>query len=112
MTAAGGAAGPDRTGPAAESPLLRSGDVLHVTREASVQFRTPIYFRVIRVYDWPTYTGWVWLDGYQLNEAGEATERRSIFVQAAGLRRVPGPGRAARDRRTGRQPGNPPAPTG
>lgn len=64
----------------------RSGDVLHVTREASVQFAQPIYFRVIRVHDWPTYHGWVWLDGYQLNAVGEAVSRRSIFVQVAGLR--------------------------
>jgi len=27
----------------------------------------------------------VWLDGYQLNPAGEAVERRSIFVQIKGL---------------------------
>lgn len=74
---------------AAPRPLPRSGDVLHVTREASVQFATaPIYFRVIRVHDWPTYTGWVWLDGYQLNAEGDAVERRSIFVQADGLRAV------------------------
>jgi hypothetical protein len=82
---------PDRNdGPASTAPP-RSGDVLHVTRDASVQFATPIYFRVIRVHDWPTYTGWIWLDGYQLNAAGDAVERRSIFVQASGLRRVSGP---------------------
>ncbi|MDG4834659.1 hypothetical protein O7627_35925 [Solwaraspora sp. WMMD1047] len=68
--------------------LPRSGDVLHVTRAASVQFAEPILFRVIRVHDWPTYTGWVWLDGYQLNSAGDAVERRSIFVQVAGLNQL------------------------
>lgn len=66
--------------------LPRSGDVLHVTREASVQFVKPILFRVIRTLDWPTYDGWLWLDGYELNPAGDAVNRRSIFVQAAGLR--------------------------
>lgn len=66
----------------------RAGDILHVTREASVQFATPIFFRVIRVHDWPTYDGWLWLDGYQLNAAGDAVERRSIFVQNGGLRAV------------------------
>jgi len=66
----------------------RSGDILHVTRDASVQFATPILFRVIRVHDWPTYDGWLWLDGYQLNAAGDAVERRSIFVQSGGLRAV------------------------
>lgn len=66
--------------------LPRSGDVLEVTRAASVQFANPIRFRVIRVLDWPTYAGWVWLDGYQLNADGEAVDRRSIFVQIDGLR--------------------------
>lgn len=71
--------------------LPRPGDVVQVSRQASVQFPAPILFRVIRVHDWPTYAGWVWLDGYQLNAAGDATERRSIFVQAGGLRHVPDP---------------------
>jgi hypothetical protein len=66
----------------------RAGDILHVTREASVQFTTPMLFRVIRVHDWPTYDGWLWLDGYQLNAAGDAVERRSIFVQRRGLHPV------------------------
>lgn len=65
--------------------LPRSGDVLRVTRAASVQFCTPMLFRVIRVHDWSTYTGWAWLDGYELNSVGDAVERRSIFVQIAGL---------------------------
>jgi hypothetical protein len=60
-----------------------------VTRAASVQFVEPLLFRVIRVHDWPTYDGWVWLDGYELNAAGDAVERRSIFVQVNGLRQVP-----------------------
>jgi hypothetical protein len=64
----------------------RTGDVLYVTQAASVQFTTGLLFRVIRVHDWPTYDGWAWLDGYQLNRAGEAIARRSIFVQVAGLR--------------------------
>ncbi len=68
--------------------LPRSGDVLHITRAASVQFVEPMLFRVIRVHDWSTYDGWVWLDGYELNPAGDAIERRSIFVMIAGLRQV------------------------
>jgi hypothetical protein len=68
--------------------LPRSGDVLHVARAASVQFAEPILFRVIRVHDWPTYDGWIWLDGYELNCTGDAVSRRSIFVQLAGLRQV------------------------
>ena len=65
--------------------LPRSGEVLRITRAASVQFIEPLHFRVIRVLDWPTYSGWVWLDGYELNTVGDAVERRSIFVQVSGL---------------------------
>ena len=68
--------------------LPRSGDVLHLTRAASVQFVRPILFRVIRLLDWPTYDGWIWVDGYELNATGDAVSRRSVFVQAAGLRTV------------------------
>lgn len=68
--------------------LPRTGDVLHVTRAASVQFLRPITFRVIRVLDWPTYDRWLWLDGYELNASGEAVSRRSIFVQQEGLDQI------------------------
>ncbi|MFD6753558.1 MULTISPECIES: hypothetical protein [Micromonospora] len=68
--------------------LPRSGDVLNVTSAASVQFIRPIHFRVIRVLDRPTYDGWLWLEGYELNAAGDAVNRRSIFVQRAGLHLV------------------------
>jgi hypothetical protein len=66
----------------------RSGDVLRVTRSASVQFREPMMFRVIRVHDWQTPDGWAWLDGYQLDSSGDAVERRSIYVQLRGLQRA------------------------
>lgn len=66
---------------------------MRVTRTASAQFAVPIMFRVIRRLDWPTYQGWVWLDGYQLDSTGDAVERRSIFVRLDGLRMgPPGPG--------------------
>ncbi|NES16938.1 MULTISPECIES: hypothetical protein [Micromonospora] len=68
--------------------MINSGDLFHVARAASVQFVRPIMFRVIRVLDWPTYDGWAWLDGYELNSAGDAAIRRSIFVQPAGLRKL------------------------
>lgn len=68
--------------------LPRSGDILCITRAASVQFTEPLYFRVIRVHDWPTYDGWAWLDGYQLDARGDAVERRSVFVQVDGLRQI------------------------
>jgi hypothetical protein len=67
------------------SGLPRSGEVLRVTRAASVQFTQPLLFRVIRVHDWQTYDGWAWIEGYELNAVGDAVERRSIFVQLNGL---------------------------
>ena len=87
--------------------LPRSGDVIQVTKAASVQFAAPMLFRVIRVHDWPTYEGWIWLDGYELNTAGDAVERRSIFVQVSGLRAV---GKAPDPRaRNARQPATRPS---
>jgi hypothetical protein len=86
--------------------LPRSGDILRVTQAASVQFKDPMLFRVIRVHDWPTYDGWTWLDGYQLDSSGDAVERRSIFVLIGGIQQVPAlpqrrlPSRTATRRRT------------
>ncbi|MFG3712226.1 hypothetical protein [Micromonospora sp. NPDC047730] len=65
--------------------LPKAGDVVHLTRAASVQFINPIMFRVIRVLDWPTYDRWTWLDGYELDHRGDAAARRSVFVQREGL---------------------------
>ncbi|MGC4856547.1 hypothetical protein ACLQ24_25030 [Micromonospora sp. DT4] len=67
---------------------MQAGDLLQVTRAASIQFSRPILFRVIRVLDWPTYDGWVWLDGYEVGPRLDAIARRSIFVRPAGLRPV------------------------
>ncbi|WMF04563.1 hypothetical protein [Micromonospora robiginosa] len=52
--------GPGRHRP--EVPALRTGDVLHLTREASPQFACPIRVRLIRVLDWTTDDGWWWVD--------------------------------------------------
>lgn len=67
---------------------FRAGDLLHVTRAASPQFINPIMFRVIRVIEEWTKTafdGWIWLEGYQLDDKGDAVARRSIFVMKDGL---------------------------
>ncbi|QLQ37908.1 hypothetical protein [Micromonospora robiginosa] len=79
---------------------LRSGALLLVSRAASVQFVKPFHFRLIRVLDWTTYDGWNWLDGYQLDERGDAVARRSIFVLRSGLR----PGSIPSRRRTVKAP--------
>ncbi|MEV5207032.1 hypothetical protein AB0K35_06060 [Micromonospora sp. NPDC053740] len=63
----------------------QAGDVLHLTRAASVQFLRPIFVRVIRVLDWPTYNGWLWIDAYELAANGDAVAHRSLFVMPSGL---------------------------
>ncbi|AEV89166.1 hypothetical protein ACWT_8159 [Actinoplanes sp. SE50] len=78
--------------------VLRPGDVVHVGAEASVQFsgERALTFRIIRVDPRVTYDGWIWLDGYVVGPAGNALQRRRIFVRQDGLRairvnRVPAP---------------------
>ena len=70
---------------------LRAGLVVQLGRSASVRFSgsSGFFFRIIRVDDKPTYSGWAWLDGYQLDSSGNAVERRNIFVQPNGLKVVP-----------------------
>lgn len=68
--------------------IPRSGDVVVVDSNASVQFADTrwLLFRVISIDRKPTYDGWVWLQSYSVNSAGVAIERREIFVRHAGLR--------------------------
>ncbi|WP_432905619.1 hypothetical protein ACQP1S_10275 [Micromonospora matsumotoense] len=106
----GGAAQP---GAAVPGVAVAAGDLLHLTREASVQFSRPITVRVIRVLTgWHTYDGWVWIDAYELNGAGDAVRRRTLFLMPAGARRLtPQPGPPAGPARTAaRQPGGEAAP--
>ncbi|GHJ14064.1 hypothetical protein TPA0908_20590 [Micromonospora sp. AKA38] len=71
---------------------MKAGDVLHLTRTASPQFVQPIVFRLIKIRtDLQTYDGWTWLDGYQLNQKGEAEARRELFVLKAGIRLLNAP---------------------
>ncbi len=80
--------------------VVRPGDVLRLDAASSVQFADDraITFRVIRVDERPTYEGWVWLTGYELDCSGAAVERREVFVQVAGLR----PARPSEARQVGR----------
>ncbi|WP_028569058.1 hypothetical protein [Salinispora tropica] len=68
-----------------------AGEELVIGAAASVQFarQSSFVFRVISVCPQPTYPGWVWLTGYQLDGQGHAVARREIYVRLAGLRRVP-----------------------
>ena len=74
--------------------LPRAGDVLRVTKEASVQFLEPMLFRVIRVHDWPTYDGWA------LARRIPAQRRRRRGRATVDLR--PAPGTPAGRHRAGR----------
>ena len=71
--------------------LPRPGDIVLVGARASVQFAgdRAVRLRVIAVCDRPTYAGWAWITGYVLDDAGRAVQRRQLFVQPAGLRRLP-----------------------
>jgi hypothetical protein len=68
-------------------PMPLPGEVVVVGPSASVQFSGThgFKFRVIHVDARPTYDGWVWLDGYQLDGRGQAVARRKIFVRRSGL---------------------------
>jgi hypothetical protein len=65
----------------------RPGDLIGLTRAASVQFAEDraAMFRIISIDQRPTYAGWVWLVGYTLDKHGQAVERREVFVQTSGL---------------------------
>jgi len=64
------------------------GDIVFVDKSASVQFAGAkgFNFRVVRVDEKPTYEGWAWLNGYQLNTVGDAVAKRDIFVRPEGLK--------------------------
>ncbi|MEV6845342.1 hypothetical protein [Actinoplanes sp. NPDC051411] len=68
-----------------ESP--QPGDVVQVDGDASVQFQgdRSMTFRVTRVDPRSTYDGWLWLEGHVLGPAGNALQRRRIFVRQEGL---------------------------
>ncbi|GGO16910.1 hypothetical protein GCM10011576_30300 [Micromonospora parathelypteridis] len=66
---------------------MKAGDVVYLATAASVQFLRPIFVRVIReLPERHTYDGWVWIEGYELNAAGDAVARRELYVMRAGVR--------------------------
>ncbi|SIM77023.1 hypothetical protein [Micromonospora cremea] len=74
------------------------GGLLAIDGRASVQFAgdRALTFRVVSVSDQPTYHGWIWLTGYVLDRRGEATAKREVYVQLAGLRPARAPDTMAR----------------
>ncbi|TNH29455.1 hypothetical protein FHG89_12395 [Micromonospora orduensis] len=74
-----------------EARMIRSGEVLRLTREASPQFARAITVRVIRVLaERHTYHGWVWIECYELGRNGDAVARRELFLMPAGAHRLAG----------------------
>jgi hypothetical protein len=70
-----------------EQRMPKAGEVLYLAEGCGVPWEyLPALVRVIRVHDWSTWPGMAWLDGYQLNAAGDAVERRSVYVQVAGIK--------------------------
>ncbi|GAB3854448.1 hypothetical protein GCM10029963_47470 [Micromonospora andamanensis] len=70
------------------TPRVSPGVYL-LTRDASPQFHAPILVRVIReLTDRHPPHGWTWLDVYQLDRHGDATEKRQLFVVPTGIRPV------------------------
>jgi len=67
--------------------LPANGEVVTLTTEASPQFAAPITVKVLRVMDWPTYPGWVWIEAHELDSSGEAVDKRVFFVRVDGLLR-------------------------
>ena len=63
------------------------GDIVRLARAASVQFtgEQAIILRVIGIDKRPTYHGWIWLIGYQLDHQGDALTKRRVFVQIRGI---------------------------
>lgn len=69
---------------------LEPGQLLWIDRPASVQFALrPFAFLLLHVHRWNTYTGWTWIDGWELSAEGTIVQRRSIFVQTAGIQAAP-----------------------
>ncbi|GIJ80265.1 hypothetical protein SAMN05443287_11542 [Micromonospora phaseoli] len=70
------------------TPLVQPGVYL-LDRETSPQFGKPILVRVIReLADRHPPYGWTWVDCYQLDRHGDATEKRQLFVMPQGMRQV------------------------
>ncbi|MFG2010025.1 hypothetical protein ACGFNF_13240 [Micromonospora sp. NPDC048868] len=65
---------------------FKPGDVLLIGAACSVQFggNRALRLRLVSIDSTPTYYGWVWLTGYVLNQRGDATDKREVYVQRGG----------------------------
>lgn len=69
---------------------LKAGQLLELDRAASPQFAArTVRLRVVReLTDRPTYHGWLWLAGYELDARGDAIRLRELYVRRAGIRQL------------------------
>ncbi len=68
---------------------IKTGDVLKLDGRAGILYKIrPIHVRVIKTLE-PTvsYDG-EWIDAYELDDDGNAVERRDLFVQPSGVELV------------------------
>ncbi len=73
-------------GQVAEGYGMGAGESLRLDQVCSPQFVRPIMVRVVGVLDRPTYPGWVWVEGYELDASGDALRRRQLFIRHDGTR--------------------------
>ncbi|WP_083936731.1 hypothetical protein [Longispora albida] len=67
-------------------PRPKPGDVLRLTRASSPQFAKGLLLRVTKLSDRrSSVSGWAWVEGYQLNSAGDAVLKREVFINLASL---------------------------
>ncbi|GLY23709.1 hypothetical protein [Micromonospora sp. NBRC 101691] len=71
----------------------KPGELVLLDARASVQFAgtRALVVRVIKVEERPPYDRWGWMTGYVLDDVGNATDRRELYVQFKGLTRVNSP---------------------
>ncbi|MEV6524203.1 hypothetical protein AB0M43_19815 [Longispora sp. NPDC051575] len=75
------------------------GDVVRLTKSASPQFGKPLLLRVTKTEGRRSSVyGWAWIEGYVLDNSGNAVTKRSVFVNLNGIA-PQGPGRQLRHAR-------------
>ncbi|GAA2182428.1 hypothetical protein [Micromonospora lupini] len=75
---------------------LNPGDLLLIGPACSPQFTgdRALRLRLVSAGEIDPYSGWMWLTGYVLDVRGDATAKRELYVQRAGIvveRRAPAP---------------------
>ncbi|MDG9676317.1 hypothetical protein [Micromonospora sp. DH14] len=63
------------------------GDLLLIGSACSPQFTGDrgLRLRLVSVGEVDPYNGWMWLTGYVLDPQGNATDKREVYVQRAGI---------------------------